>query len=1734
MAYWLLPVFVLSLGFLAYFGLRGSASSRVLPGGVTAGQVDKAVTLAYLCLSAACIAGILISHIALPGPAVERAARHFEFRGVAVTVPSASGDTSNVRITGDPVDAESEVQRAFRWFALPSGSWIDLRPEALDGDRIVSYRAQARNLGDIARLNGMCINQAVGGWVAQDAVGDYRISSQSHTVDVALVAKKSGVAVKSGASSSDVVPVVGNENLRAVLRKAGASKLLNALAPMRDARGVPILDALQVVRRELRNRESDYGIVSAAASAPPPGAETDVGDRHIDVRRLGAAPSSGAGVSARNERFALEVSGASGRFRLDLPTHLQTTVGGQVRLKFTFDPPRSYPLPPIALLREKGDQNGLASADNGQVSDGYVFDTGNLNESFATTGTLSEDGTSLSVANDHEDTSAAVKPNGDRLLGDGSVLAVFALVDPLKGKAGAMVAPILAVGLGWVLCVLGFVTVRGKRGARRPPRDLGAAHPAFVLWVAATALLAVRSVLAFRVSLLPPFNMDAAGSASFRACWPRAWTAIVVIPPVLGALVYLAVRAKGNQSLPAWTTELGRKAGRWLAGFSDRPWLRLGQLCYAAAFCDSLCGFFAKYLHLPIPSYVLLGILLVVLGLALEGVSETRDAEFQKRREPTTFDGRVRDWTEGQKKPVRYAVGFFLRRGWPLAMTALLTFAVDPGTFVFFFPLGISLAVSAVASEFGRSRLGGSRSRLIGAKGALVLAALGFVLGMAVAVPLGEHMLTSPFAAGIVGDSAFPYRLVATDASAAESLLVNPETRAGAFQPHAMQDTLHQRWEMRTYVKAAPVGYFGTPLSKVGMTYPTMLSDAVFSVFLVGEHGRVAGAAAIGLALLIALALFRQAWNAARSRHQRSNARGLYAIGAVIGGSAVYMSLANLWVIPFTGQNMPLLSLDSREDLLLNGTMLVAALLLIAFPSTNGQSLDREAASEAAGNRIWWWGYPAALVLGWAAMGWSLFRDTGPSTQPFNFSHETIAAVQERVDRAVAESAGGRIPLTETAAVKGSPTFVRQMFEAYARGAVSETPLTSDRSGARLVVDKNHFLVLSPFAKDEGVAWHGELLAQGAVRRRQLIVGGSRVPVILQQGKGVAELTLGRVVRPITAQTIEIRQRVRLRGTATRSVDYGGITLSGEDVILRWRSSGKPGTILINGERPEQKLNEHTLEANDVVSLEYTGADGVAQKLTLTYPGPSEASLAEVSWRNGRFVRTYPQGSDFPLAYTIGEIADADVRAGHKVPNLTLSLNLSLQRDLQELLRSWCRQHGRVVDSGVDALDGLPFTSVTVLDSYTGRIRGLASVPQCDPAEDLNSVKDRFPSERDALVADRSSWAFVNRTIGSTIKPLCFAALNSQLDHDGFDLGTLHVNEIAGVETETDETGKTVRAYRRLGDIELKRGRRLGRENPRADVDMGMYLRDSRTWPAIVSSTIGLVSDRSRPQEQRSELRAMLVPSATGPLTIDGRRVAFLPGAALRRLFAPDGTISSLELDDTAYFQGIQNCFGPGVAPFNAGGMERWDDGLDKTFYAPLDLSASPHQEYRALGLPDVHRADTTNLTNLDGELIRYMIGGGECRWNGLAMATNIARVTTGLKVTPTFNAQAKQTQTPMPAPVKSFKWRRDRIIDPLSNITTIPREYLQRIRSSLPAGYRIAMKTGTIDDGGGKNAMESEMLMFTVGAYIPATGFVPGRSVSGFVSIRSSKKAVGDDMVKGDLVVRAIPIIIAHLNDRG
>ncbi len=1739
---------MLTLAYLGYFLLPGSRRSDAF-------QLGRQITTAYLLLSSLLIAILVVGHTGYPGATVHQLVRHIEYRGVAVTVPSISGNTSNVRITGDVVDADSTIKRAFRWFALPTGAWIDLRPDGADGKNILSYRAEAHSSNQIVRLNRICVNDVIGGWISTGKSAEFNVTTpykvqrrkSRHTSnevqfklscdrnEIKLTSSLDGIAVRS-------LTLQDHISLRDLLRGPGSAKLREALSPLDNGIGASVLDSVQIARRLKGDGNSSIGIIYRVLQKAPKitNPDDDSYDQLARIRGLADQPDTHGPIEAVNGKFRLEVFGNESRNALILPSQEIATLGGHAQLQLLFDPPRAYPLPPASLLKQHGYTVQLATTDMGQDGSGYLFETGNLNEGFLSTAMLAVDGTRMSIAGNSTDAVPPLKVNENQVLGGGAVAPIFALADPLEGAGMPWLFPMVGLCSGLLICLVSFARIPiGKtRGRRQIPVNVAPVHTSFVLWVVTAAILAVRVVLAFRVSILPPFNMDTVSAASFRGAWTKAWIPALAFPPIIGFLTVAVVRAKQPAARQAWTEQIGEGLAASLRKVSARPWFFLSRAAYAVAAALGVLMLLLKKIHVPFPDIVLIGVLIVVLGLVFEGVGDAKDDDLEaSSQEENTAQSKLSKWANGFSWAQRVMARRKLWQRNPLLWSAIaILFYLDPGTFLFFLPLVLALCVGGMIAAFGHNPATSEpaiRTRSKQSKFALGLALCLALLGVFASAQIGDLLLTNSVAGKILGSSSFAYRLAATNPTSAEHLLVDPRTASSSFVPHKMQETLHQRWEMLAYQYSNGAGYFAAPLSNVGMTYPTTLSDAAFSVYLVGEHGKLAGAMVVGLIILAALAIFRTAWTSACSRNQKANARGLYAIGGVFGCTAVYMALANLWVIPFTGQNVPLLSLNSVKDLLLNGTLLVAAILLIAYPGSWSTQVDPMAKRDAKAHAAWWWAFPGLIVIGWFVLCFDLATSHGDPALAFNLNRSTMATLKQTVDEARAQVRERQLPIEQTPAIAGAAPFIRAMVASFDSGEVTKTPIVEGRgASSNLQIDRKFFMLKSPFEHEGGVPWHGSVTASGRIKRHQLIVGGSRIPIVLESKAKPGELILGQPIKNIVAQTIDLKQVFEDKGRK-RVVDYGGLKLDGDRVLLRWKNFGKPGAVLVNGQRPDLKFNELEIQESDIVSLEYTGPDGVPMKLSIHYLGSTENKLASVVWRNGRYVRTYPHGADFPLAYTIGEIGDDIARATKKSPSdLQISIDMQLQRDLQAELRRWAVERGRLINRGATMPDGLPFTALSILDSTSGQIRALASLPQCDPREDFSQIEDRFTTESDAQIAARSSWTLVNRTIGSTIKPLGFAALNSQLDSKSFNLTQLHVNEAAAIESYINKDGDSRRAYRILGDIHLKQGKGLGsKENPRSDVDMYAYLRDSRTWPAIVTSTLGLVADKKHPATLQEELSRILQPLASGAASIGSKRMAFTPGKALSRLFSNRTTLSSVELADTAFFKGIEDCYAPNVVPFNTNESNRWDDGLEKNFLAPLDLGVTNGQSLKNLGLPEVHWADTTNLTDLDGQLIRYMIGGGECRWNAVTMATNFARIMTGKKVQPTLSAQTASESSDMPSPIKGLPWRKAHLINPLLEITTIPAEVVAVIRSTVSkGGYRIAMKTGTIDDGMGSEAMESEMLMFTVGQFSDASGFVPGRSISGFFSIRSAKRAEGDVMVKGDLIKRVMPILVSYL----
>jgi hypothetical protein len=155
--------------------------------------------------------------------------------------------------------------------------------------------------------------------------------------------------------------------------------------------------------------------------------------------------------------------------------------------------------------------------------------------------------------------------------------------------------------------------------------------------------------------------------------------------------------------------------------------------------------------------------------------------------------------------------------------------------------------------------------------------------------------------------------------------------------------TLQQDWGMRAYAAsggAFGTGLYGTPYTRRAISEDVALTDNAFAVFVLSEHGFAGGAALLAVYLSLALLLLGGARIAGRSVHELPRGVLLAGLATYIALPALYMSAANVSLLPLTGQNMPLLGLRSGADVAFGAWLL--ALAVVAQPRLDGAGRGTE------------------------------------------------------------------------------------------------------------------------------------------------------------------------------------------------------------------------------------------------------------------------------------------------------------------------------------------------------------------------------------------------------------------------------------------------------------------------------------------------------------------------------------------------------------------------------------------------------------------------------------------------------------------------------------------------------------------------------------------------------------------------------------------------------------------------
>jgi hypothetical protein len=915
---------------------------------------------------------------------------------------------------------------------------------------------------------------------------------------------------------------------------------------------------------------------------------------------------------------------------------------------------------------------------------------------------------------------------------------------------------------------------------------------------------------------------------------------------------------------------------------------------------------------------------------------------------------------------------------------------------------------------------------------------------------------------------------------------------------------IQQHWQMLLYAARGarePSGFGRAPLTHKAMTYATSMADCVYSVYLLSEHGTAAGCLLVLVYIMLCLALMYGSWYLPSSSEHR--ALPLLAVGAFFVCNALYMASANISLLPFTGQNIPLLSLYSTTDLVQNWLLLALCVWLL----TNGVSVSTSTILK---------GRPAvrelgkaflALVLLWGAVFTYSLRAMAESprydkyTKGFDLRSDVLDEIKLNVD----PQRNNKWALVGETMTPQPFAYVSEIEQRYAQQFNEREGIKKysrddglyyiqrlSNSQRALRVNDRYFRMESPFAPRREL-WRGLILSRDDQTESLVGVLGRPLQVTLSDEGQTQALSINKQgATPDTRSTL-------LEGCG-RDLVQVELKRQGGRLLIGHKKGD--WVVYVNGNtiQEDRELNPH-----DIVVVER----GSACRYSMMYLGPQPAPLAYVKWQNGEDQRIVLEPTVASLVYAIGSAADRTVQNGQAVTDrLTLTLDMPLQHDLQQAVADYAGgdPHYRANDPFMT--DSL---AVSVLDAYSGEALALPSWPLVDPGAPKYAKANVTPARAANLITNRN---LVNHAIGSTIKPLMFSTMASQLWPE--DLAQLSVHN------RPDRPGPG-HVHTRVGGIPVDDWDCGSAQSP---ISAKQFIYNSLNFYEATIGTIGLLFDKADLFGRALEKR-----SGEGDVVYKGQEYSLdLKRAPVALSSAQTGSRPSTDMDKTLLFQGLPQLFDVQVTnravPVSNETCRHFIPSLCGS------VEALQSNEYADNAMPQPVVFAPNSFQYFDINTLRFFIGADQCLWNNVTMAEAAARLVTGRRIAARLERGAGDLAAAdeLPAPLNDARWRYENLIDPLERTGQVGTARF--IGITAPPNFKILYKTGTIDEG--NKGRESENLLFVVGQWDAALNrFVPGKTLACFLYMKESKRdSRNDDMKKFAFARPIIKRLLEYLQE--
>ncbi len=1199
-----------------------------------------------------------------------------------------------------------------------------------------------------------------------------------------------------------------------------------------------------------------------------------------------------------------------------------------------------------------------------------------------------------------------------------------------------------------------------------------------LVWGLVLTILVVRFILAYRASMLPPHDASLGEiSAVFNRSLRVSLWALMIVP--LGGLT---VRLLPRMELPRWgektkpRTTAKKQRRRGIKSIIISIYRHRHIVAWFTAIASWLLAvkLFGSNEALGLRANIVTHIL-IMLGLCI-GAKTFTDRGLKTRGAVTV--------------------------GMVLTFLVIIKSIGDTGFIIYGYSLAVCIAILFLWDR--------QRHYLLPTAGlvAIIFATIFFLPRL----PFVQTVV-HPFS-----ETAY-YRLMPFTEAMESSLLT--ETDESSLNFDKLLRNSHQSWQMILYSAEGtlrPKGYGQAPLSNKGMTYPTSMSDTVFSTYVLAENGPVTAFLLVLLYAFLGWACLSAAPFFPRSHQHR--ALPMVALGGFVALNGMYMAGANIGLVPFTGQNMPLLGLYSMSDVV-HGVVwfgLISMLLSQGFAISSNER-DREHPVVF----IVTWSLKIVIVVWLAFMLWQfghLYRDDA-ARKDHGFSEQLFDKISSNLPDGNRETPWKMDGEKVTGPFAPVSEIEKQFVEQLNRRGDKYDPTrglyylvrTSDsqtgHGGPAIRINRDYFRMSSPF-KEQSM-WTGDIVARGEPVSG---ISGLGYPLTVKLGKmGYAE----------TVALDNPGSGTKNHAVLIKENSSPGSPVFCEFVWKKDESKGKDETVYLEPKKGNWKVyregrkvvSSTRLDLFDLIVIE----KGEFRR-NFIYLGPSSNVLAFVQWRNGRQQRIFPEGEAFSLTYAIGRAGD-DIarRQPARLPSpLNLTIDMPLQEALQEVVKTYAKN-----DPAYGINDPLHSKklAVAVLDAFSGDILAIPSWPYADvSAPDFEARVDaaRYADQL-KLVGNHN---FTNHVVGSTIKPMVFASVAQQL-WPNVDVGMMSVYNRA--EPATGYTG--IHPHTSLGRIPIGI---WDCRNTTPLIDARSYLVRSLDYYQVLLGMLGMIVDRE-------DLTRVLVPDRDRPDILYGNARYALDMTKVKE--SPFSLKDALPIprvgmmEHTLLFKGLAELFDVAVSDNSSPQLDMSREQFLPSFVTGgTDLS-------KILFLRNVLPQPVVffpgDFQSIRGDLVSFLLGAGNAgRLNNIVMAESAARLAVGSPVA----ARLEQPRPGQPvvapqaginawmqAPIGNRQWRKNHVIDPLTEVGLSGTA--SELRGIISPPYRVLYKTGTVQER--INGRDSETLAFVIGKW-EKDHFLPHKTLAGFLYMQEAKSD-HDPMKKFDFAKPLLAILLKYLN---